>query len=91
VDIRVGGSAPIAQPREKVAEGGGAVEARLLAVRAPRKRPGGPAPHVERRETPGTPDPLTGRVLVLLIPDGSQLPEGLETGAYRVFLRFARR
>jgi hypothetical protein len=30
-------------------------------------------------------------VLVLMIPDRSRLPEGLESGQYRVFLRFARR
>jgi hypothetical protein len=30
-------------------------------------------------------------VLVLLIPEGQQLPRDLETGSYRIFLRIARR
>jgi hypothetical protein len=71
---------------------GGAVEAKILAVRNPRRqRKGPPSPATERRETSAERDPATGRVLVLLIPDGSRLPEGIEPGSYRVFLRFAKR
>jgi hypothetical protein len=70
------------------------VEARVLAIRAPRKRAkvNSAGRRVERREDgQNNPDPIGGRVLVLMIPDGSRLPEGLESGEYRIFLRFARR
>lgn len=51
-----------------------------------------PAEGVERRERrDGRRDPAGGRILVLLIPEGHRLPEKLEEGAWRVFLRFARR
>jgi hypothetical protein len=92
VDIRVGGTPPVGSPAAKVAVPTGAVEGRVLGVRAPRRR-GGDPPHSqpERRHGESSADPPGGRVLILLIPDGQQLPEGLESGAWRVFLRFARR
>ena len=36
-------------------------------------------------------DPVNARVLILMVPDGTRLPEGLDSGQWRVFLRFARR
>jgi hypothetical protein len=92
MDIRVGGISPVGAPGEKVALPGAAVEARVLAVRAPRRRGGNAPPDGhERRESGDSVDPAAGRVLILLIPDASQLPEGVDQGAWRVFLRFARR
>jgi hypothetical protein len=92
MDIRVGIASPVGSPADKAAKGQDTLEARILAVREPRRRGGhAPAAGEERREGSADRDPLNGRVLVLLIPDGGRLPAGLESGAYRVFLRFARR
>jgi hypothetical protein len=93
VDIRVGATSPIGSRGEKTDGGAAPLEAKILAVRAPRRRAGGPPGNrVERREgKQGSKDPLGGKVLVLMIPDGSRLPEGIESGEYRIFLRFARR
>ncbi len=92
MDIRVGGSPPIGGPGDNASTRTGGVEAKILAVRKPRRRAvGPPSKDSERREESADRDPLTGRVLVLLIPDGSRLPDGIESGEFRVFLRFARR
>jgi hypothetical protein len=92
VDIKVGNTPAIGDPRQQRPGESETVEARLLAVRAPRRHPGHPPRQgVERRGSNEPRDPLSGRVLVLMIPDRSRLPEGLESGQYRVFLRFARR
>ncbi len=32
-----------------------------------------------------------GRVLSLLIPEGQNVPRGVESGEYRIYLRFVRR
>ncbi len=92
MDIRIGSTPPVGAPGDRHPVPEGQVEAKLLAVRAPRKR--GSAPPVdqrERRQPGGERDPQGGRVLVLLIPDGDRLPDGIEAGNWRVFLRFSRR
>jgi len=92
MDIRVGGAPPVGAPATKVAVSAGAVEGKVLGVRAPRRRGGNPPEQQsERRLGEPSSDPPGGRVLILLIPDGQALPDGLETGSWRVFLRFARR
>lgn len=92
MDIRVGSTRPVDRQADRRQAGNTAVEARVLAIRSPRRRGGNPPPgRTDRREAGAQRDPVNGRVLVLLIPDGGQLPEGLASGAYRVFLRFARR
>lgn len=90
MDIRIGSLPPVGSRDDGRQPGPGAVEARVLAVRRPRRR-GDSVPPVERRAGDQQPDPPGGRVLVLMIPDGSALPEGIESGRIRVFLRFARR
>ncbi len=92
MDIRVGGSPALGSPAEKTVGTVGFIEGKVLAVRPPRRRRDGP-PHdtPERREGSAGTDPTGGRVVILLIPDACQLPQGLETGAYRVFLRFTRK
>ena len=93
MDIKVGSTPPAAGATgSKTPTPGQAVEARLLAIRMPRKRGGSPPPRTEeRREAKPATDPPSGRVLVLMIPDGGVLPRGIENGEYRVFLRFVRR
>ncbi|MGD8958410.1 MAG: hypothetical protein PVI27_01080 [Desulfobacteraceae bacterium] len=36
-------------------------------------------------------DPAGGRVMVLLIPEGYNLPRDIDCGDYRIFVRFAPR
>ena len=67
------------------------VEAKLLDIRSPRKRRGHPPDGTERREQTDPGDPATGRVVVLLIPDGQKIPRGVESGSHRIFLRFVPR
>jgi hypothetical protein len=91
MDIRVGAGAAVGSPADKVALPGAFVEARVLSLRAPRKREEEPKGRQERRGRQTGPDPAGGKILVLMIADGAALPEGLESGLVRVFLRFARR
>ena len=93
MDIRVGSTVRPESGSRTDGQTAPPVEARILAVRAPRRRRSGPGPNrsERRKDTQERPDPVGGKVLVLLIPDGSRLPAGLEDGEYRVFLRFARR
>ena len=92
MDIRVGGTSEVGAPADSPAAQGSTVEAKLLGIRAPRRRTEGPPQGKgERRGATSARDPVNGRVLILMISDGGRLPKGIETGAYRVFLRFARR
>jgi hypothetical protein len=93
VDIKVGAVSPPSRAAAKEAgQGERVLEAKVLAVRPPRQRPGRP-PHRtgERREGSARRDPAGGRILVLLIPEGHKVPQGLASGSHRVFIRFARR
>jgi hypothetical protein len=68
------------------------LEARLLDIRKPRKRRGDPpVGQAERRENGDPSDPPAGQVLTLLIPEGHRIPRGVESGNYRIFLRFVQR
>lgn len=93
MDIRVGAPPPVGPPGDKASLPSGVVEAKVLAIRAPRSKSDGVPPNGdERRERGGSPvQTRGGHVLVLHIPEGQPLPEGLDTGAYRVFLRFAKK
>lgn len=68
-------------------------EAKVLAVRAPRRRrrPVGLSEGNDRRrrQSPDC-DPVNGKVLVLLAP-GDYLPADLESGNYRVFVKIVPR
>ncbi len=89
MEIVIGASPRIGQPGNK-AEGRGAyVEAQVLNIRPPRRRREGPkAGQPDRRYRGGGHDPAAGRVVVLMVPDGYNIPKDLESGNYRVFLRF---
>jgi hypothetical protein len=93
--IIIGDTPFIGRPPKR--EGGGKkmtnTEARVLAVRAPRRRrrPVGLSEGKERRsrQSPDC-DPANGKVLVLLAP-GDHLPADLESGNYRVFVKIVPR
>jgi hypothetical protein len=92
MDFRIGAPPPVGKPPEKTPLAGGAVEAKLLTVRPGRRSRTEPSlPFPDRREESPKADPPGGRILVLLVPDGSQLPPDLAPGSWRVFLRFAKR
>jgi hypothetical protein len=91
MDFKVGSTSRIGSPAEKQAGPPDQIEARVLAIREPRKESKAVHPHSERRKGSQRRDPRHGRILVLMIPDGHRLPSGLDRGTYRVFLRFARR
>ena len=67
------------------------LEARVLAIREARRSPRQKGGTERRASTKRRRDPVGGRVLVLLVPEGAKLPAGLENGEFRVFLRFKKR
>ena len=89
VDIIIGSMAPAGPPASKPGLGGGLMEAELLHVRPPRQKAAGPSGQ-ERRRQPRQ-DPPNGRVLTLLIPDGTVLPRDLDGKKYKVLLRFLKK
>lgn len=89
VDIIIGSIEPIRSPTNKPGAGAAPIEAELLHVRDPRQRIIGPLGQ-ERRKQPRQ-DPLNGKVLTLLIPDGTTLPKDLDNKKYKVLLRFMRK
>ena len=92
MDFRVGKPDWVGRPGDSSGRAKGQIEARILAVRPPRRQQAsGRKIGRERRANPEERDPRGGRVLVLMIPDGQQLPAGVEKGNFRVFLRFVRR
>jgi hypothetical protein len=92
MDIVIGATQRISDPGKKIEPGGNLVEAKVLNVRAPRRQRSGPgAGRAERRNSQPTYDPASGRVLVLLVPEGYHIPADLDSGNYRVFLRITSR
>lgn len=89
VDIIIGSIAPTGSPTNKPPANGAPVEAELLHIREPRQRITGPLGQ-ERRKQPRR-DPQKGRVLTLLIPDGTYLPKDLDGKTYKVLLRFMKK
>ena len=90
MEIVIGAARPVGSPGKKAVAGGNVIEARVLNVRTPRRRPVGPgAGRVERRNGQPAYDPAAGRVMVLLVPEGYHIPPDIDSGNYRVFLRFA--
>ena len=91
MEIIIGSSPPIGQdlPAKQPSAVGGSVEAKLLNVRKPRQGISGPS-GMERRQKQ-TQDPIKGRVLTVLVPDATLLPKDIDSGNYRVHLRFSRK
>lgn len=77
--------------RLRKAEKENMIEAKMLNIRPPRKRRTKPPKGEERRSDNGYKDPGNGRVMVLLIPEGNKIPKEIESGNYRVFLRFSKK
>lgn len=65
------------------------VQGELLHARQPRKGIAGPS-GMERRGR-RVKDPVKGRVLTVMIPDGSTLPADLDSARYEVVLRLIRK
>ena len=90
MEIIIGSIPPLKPQSQKPAQGSNvAISAQLLHVRPPRKGIAGPS-GMERR-TKKASDPLIGRVLTIMVPDGRQLPADIDSGRYDVSLRFIRR
>ncbi len=88
----IGAPQRIGPPSQKQETKNGQLEARILNVRSPRKRPRRKSfrPQDRRYRSPEH-DTASGRVMVLLVPEGYQIPRDINSGEYRVFVRFARR
>ena len=54
------------------------VEARLLEIR-------------DRKESSSSGSASSGRIITLLVPEGQKIPRGVESGDYRIYLRFVHR
>lgn len=89
VDIIIGGIEPIMPSPHKPGPSGAPVEAELLHIREPRQRIIGPLGQERRRQQ--RQDPQNGRVLTLLIPDGTILPKDMDIAKYKVMLRFMKK
>lgn len=89
VDIIIGSTMPIGPPTSKPGPSGAPIEAELLHVRDPRQRIVAPMGQ-ERRKQPRQ-DPRKGKVLTLLIPDGTLLPKDFDVKKYKVLLRFMKK
>ena len=90
MDIKVGAILPTGDSTHHNEHHQNKVEVRLLAIRPPRRRSREKGKNRRGRRSAGR-DPVNGRVLVMMVPDATQLPDGLATGEYRVFINFVRR
>lgn len=70
----------------------GVIEAKVLNVRPARNRRTGTYSGQDKRVgNSASQDPPSGRVMVLLIPEGYKIPKDIQSGNYRTLLRFVRR
>lgn len=65
------------------------IEAHLLHVRPPRKGIAGPSGR--ERRTAQVNDPKSGRILTIMVPDGTVLPPDIDSSKYDVSIRLIRR
>ena len=90
MEIIIGSLPPLGNtPPKNVERNSPLIEAQLLHVRPPRKGIAGPS-GMERRERK-VKDPLKGRVLTIMVADGSTLPADLDGSKYAVQLRFVKK
>lgn len=90
MEIILGSIRPLpSQNRKPLQNNNVSIAARLLHVRPPRKGIAGPS-GMERRTKQAT-DPPRGRVLTVMVPDGSLLPSDIDTAQYDLSIRLIRR
>ncbi len=89
MEIVIGAAPRVGQPDKKETSRNAYVEAKVLNIRAPRRRRESRTGQPDRRYRGGGHDPAAGRVVVLMVPDGYNIPKDIGSGNYRVFLRFA--
>jgi hypothetical protein len=90
MEIIIGSLPPLSnQPPKNQEKSSTLIEAQLLHVRQPRRGIAGPS-GMERRGRK-VKDPLKGRVLTVLIADGTLLPADLDSGKYTLQLRFIKK
>ncbi len=89
VDIIIGAIQPAGPATSKPATPAGTIEAELLNVREPRQTITGPAGEERRKQF--RQDPANGRVLTVLVPNGTTLPKNLDGRNYKVMLRFMKK
>jgi hypothetical protein len=79
MNIVIGETVRIGPSAQYRAEGEAlSVEARLLEIK-------------DRREPSDSGRVSSGRVITLLVPEGQKIPRGVESGDYRIYLRFVHR
>ena len=89
VDIVIGAIQPTGPPVNKPGTTGGAIEAELLDIREPRQTVSRPTGKERRKQF--RQDPVNGRVLTVLVPNGTILPKGLDSKHYKVLRRFIKK
>lgn len=91
IDIEVGEETAKAESRERPAPAD-MIEGRVLELRSARRTSVLDRKGLEdKRQNGAVPDPLTARILTLLVPEGLRLPADLDRGNYRVFLQIVRK
>ncbi len=55
-----------------------ALDAKLLSIR-------------DKRDNEAAGEPVSARIVTLLVPEGQRIPRGAESGEYRIQLRFVHR
>ncbi|PIE73914.1 MAG: hypothetical protein CSA20_00940 [Deltaproteobacteria bacterium] len=89
VDIIIGSvpapGPPVNQPANS---NGGAVEAEILNIRAPRQKINVPD---EERRRQFRQDPHNSQVLTVLIPSSTNLPRDLDARKYKAMVRFIKK
>ncbi|OQX15551.1 MAG: hypothetical protein BWK76_12990 [Desulfobulbaceae bacterium A2] len=90
VDVIIGSIQPLGPPIPRpIAGGGGAIEAEILNVRPPRKGIAGPDGRERRKNSRR--DPASGRVITLLVPNGTDIPKDLDGRRYKAMLRLVKK
>jgi hypothetical protein len=90
MEIIIGSIPPLPpQNRKPPPTAGLTISAQLLHVRPPRKGIAGPSGRERRSKSAN--DPRAGRVLTIMVADGSQLPPDIDSGCYDVSIRLIRR
>jgi hypothetical protein len=78
MDIVIGEPVKIGLAAQYRPEGeASSVEARLLEIR-------------DRKEGANA-GIMSGRIITLLVPDGQKIPRGVESGEYRIYLKFVHK